>query len=78
MPFFMQLEWKMSAKEVEIIERIPKPEIDHGACSRDEPQPKLSPAIRMTESRYEPRLRTKSSISMATSGPCFATSFGLV
>jgi hypothetical protein len=34
----------MSAKLVEMTQRIPKSSSDHGACSRDEPQPKLSPA----------------------------------
>mmetsp|Transcript_55952 Transcript_55952/g.134096 ORF Transcript_55952/g.134096 Transcript_55952/m.134096 type:complete len:237 (+) Transcript_55952:129-839(+) len=86
MPFFMQLEWKMSAKDELMMQRMPMPLIDHGACSRLEPQPKLSPATRMLVptasrpclSRYSGRLRTKSATSMATpSGPpACATSTG--
>ena len=34
----------MSAKEVEITQRTPKSIRAQGACSREEPQPKLSPA----------------------------------
>ena len=37
----------MSANDVLITARNPKPVSAHGACSRDEPQPKLSPASRI-------------------------------
>ena len=47
MPFLKQLLKKMSAKEVEMTQRMPKSLIAHGACSREEPQPKLSPATRI-------------------------------
>mmetsp|Transcript_48880 Transcript_48880/g.127649 ORF Transcript_48880/g.127649 Transcript_48880/m.127649 type:complete len:380 (+) Transcript_48880:253-1392(+) len=86
MPFFMQFEWKMSANDDEMMARIPIPEMDHGACSRDEPHPKLSPATRIfvptpsrpERSRYSGRLRTKSATSLATLSPDCATSTGLV
>jgi hypothetical protein len=47
MPFLKQLLKKMSAKDVAITQRMPKSSSAHGACSRDEPQPKLSPATRI-------------------------------
>lgn len=47
MPFFAQLLKKMSAKLVEITQRMPKSASAQGACSRDEPQPKLSPHTRI-------------------------------
>jgi len=47
MPFLAQLLKKMSAKLVEITQRIPKSVSAQGACSRDEPQPKLSPTTRI-------------------------------
>ena len=37
----------MSAKEVLITARNPKPRSAQGACSRELPQPKLSPATRI-------------------------------
>jgi hypothetical protein len=37
----------MSAKDGAITQRMPKSSSAHGACSRDEPQPKLSPATRI-------------------------------
>mmetsp|Transcript_4939 Transcript_4939/g.16491 ORF Transcript_4939/g.16491 Transcript_4939/m.16491 type:complete len:211 (+) Transcript_4939:630-1262(+) len=77
MPFFMQLEWKMSAKDEEMMQRIPIPEMDHGACSRDEPHPKFGPATRIHASWYCGWLRTKSSFGRAISGPIVATSTGL-
>ena len=43
-PFFNELPLKMSANEVEMTTRSPQPTSAHGACSREEPQPKLSPA----------------------------------
>jgi hypothetical protein len=51
MPFLKQLLKKMSAKEVEITQRMPKSASAQGACSRDDPQPKLSPATRIWASR---------------------------
>ena len=43
-PFFRQLLRKMSAISVLMTARMPKSSSAHGACSRDEPQPKLRPA----------------------------------
>src|SRR5215468_10355923 len=37
----------MSPNEVEITQRMPKSISAQGACSREEPQPKLSPATRI-------------------------------
>ena len=48
-PFLKQLLKKMSAKLVEIMHFIPKSSKAHGACSREEPQPKLSPATIICE-----------------------------
>jgi hypothetical protein len=42
-PFLRQLPRKMSANEVLMTARKPKPISAHGACSRELPQPKLSP-----------------------------------
>ena len=42
-PFWQQFEWKMSANEGARIARKPYWASAHGACSRDEPQPKFSP-----------------------------------
>lgn len=42
-----QLLWKMSAKLGAMMQRNPYSRSDQGACSREEPQPKFSPAIRM-------------------------------
>mmetsp|Transcript_39097 Transcript_39097/g.127123 ORF Transcript_39097/g.127123 Transcript_39097/m.127123 type:complete len:324 (+) Transcript_39097:673-1644(+) len=67
----------MSAKEGAMRQRIPIPEMDHGACSRDEPHPKFGPATRMHASWYCGWLRTKSSFGRAISGPIVATSTGL-
>jgi hypothetical protein len=43
-PFFNELFLKMSAKLVEMTALNPYCVSAHGACSRDDPQPKLSPA----------------------------------
>eukprot|EP00903_Cladosiphon_okamuranus_P020668 g18978.t1 len=42
---------KISAKDVETTTLMPKSASAQGACSREEPQPKLSPATRMELSR---------------------------
>ena len=42
-PFFSALLRKMSAKPVEMTARMPHAASAHGACSRDEPVPKLAP-----------------------------------
>jgi len=41
----------MSAKDVEITHLMPKSLSAQGACSRDEPQPKLSPATMISAFR---------------------------
>ena len=46
-PFLRRCCWKMSAKLVDRIARTPHAASAHGACSRDEPAPKLSPASRI-------------------------------
>ena len=43
MPFLKQLLKKMSAKLVDIMHLIPKSFKAQGACSLEEPQPKLAP-----------------------------------
>jgi len=48
---------------VAIMHRMPKSRIAHGACSRDDPHPKLSPAIRMHALRYASLFSTKSGFS---------------
>ena len=63
-PLLKQLLLKMSAKLVEITHMIPKSISAHGACSRELPQPKLSPAIRTLAFLYSGRLSTKSLISL--------------
>ena len=47
MPFLKQLLKKMSAKDGAITQRMPKSSSAQGACSRELPQPKFSPAIRI-------------------------------
>jgi hypothetical protein len=39
----------MSANSVLMTARMPKSTSAHGACSREEPQPKLRPATRMLQ-----------------------------
>ena len=59
------------------MQRMPKSLMDHGACSRDEPQPKLSPAMMIfaAPSFQGARLSTKSSRNSAMDGsPVVATS----
>mmetsp|Transcript_1696 Transcript_1696/g.4479 ORF Transcript_1696/g.4479 Transcript_1696/m.4479 type:complete len:431 (+) Transcript_1696:272-1564(+) len=63
MPFLKQLLKKMSAKLGAITQRIPKSSRAQGACSRLEPQPKLSRATRMEAERKAGWLRTKEGIS---------------
>ena len=67
MPFLKQLLKKMSAKEVEMTQRMPMSLMAQGACSREEPQPKLSPATRIFESRHPGLFSTKSSRSEPSS-----------
>ena len=50
-PFWKQLLKKMSAKLVEMTQRTPKSSSAQGACSREEPQPKLSSATMIFASR---------------------------
>ena len=50
-PFLKQLLWKMSAKSGEMTQRTPKSSSAQGACSREEPQPKFSKAIRISAFR---------------------------
>ena len=54
-PFLRLLLRKMSAKLVERIARMPQAVSAHGACSRDEPAPKLSPTSRICAAGH-PRL----------------------
>ena len=61
-PFFMALLRKISAKDVLMTARIPQPVNAQGACSRDEPQPKLSPATRICAPWYSGLLRGKSGL----------------
>jgi hypothetical protein len=51
MPFLKQLLKKMSANDGAMTQRMPKSSSAQGACSRLDPQPKLSPAIRISASR---------------------------
>src|SRR5436309_1884800 len=53
----------MSAKVGAITQRIPKSVSAQGACSRLEPQPKLSPATMILAWRYGPWFSTKSGFS---------------
>ena len=48
MPFLKQLLLKMSAKPGAMTQRMPKSSSAQGACSREEPQPKFSCAIRIS------------------------------
>src|SRR5213080_1718309 len=57
----------MSPNEVEITQVMPKSLSAHGACSREEPQPKLSPATRILALRYADLLSTKSGFSLPSS-----------
>ena len=59
-PFFRALFRKMSANDVERIARIPHAVSAHGACSRDEPVPKLSPTSRICRSSIATRSITNS------------------
>ena len=52
MPFLKQLLKKMSAKEGAMMQRMPKSLSAQGACSRDDPHPKFSPATKMAAERY--------------------------
>ena len=54
-PFFRLLLRKMSAKLVEITARMPQATSAQGACSRDEPVPKLSPTSRIWRSAIASR-----------------------
>ncbi len=60
MPFFVQLPWKMSAKDTATMARMPKSPSAQGACSRLEPQPKFAPETRKPARSKGARLRTKS------------------
>ena len=52
--------WKMSAKEVEITARKPASTRAQGACSREDPQPKLAPATSTCAPLASGRFRRKS------------------
>ena len=67
-PFLRALLLKMSAMRVETTARKPKSWSAQGACSREEPQPKLSPATSTAQPSASGRLRTKSGRG-APSGP---------
>jgi len=59
-PVLKQLALKMSAKLGAIKAPKPASRIAHGACSRDDPQPKLAPATITVAPSCSGRLRTKS------------------
>ena len=61
-PFFNALLPKMSANDVLTTARNPNPVNAHGACSREEPQPKLSPAMRICAPAAPGVLSTKSGL----------------
>ena len=61
-PFLSELFLKISAKDVLMTARMPCARSAHGACSRDEPQPKLFPARRIAAFLYSGRFRTNSSL----------------
>ena len=63
MEFLKQLLKKMSAKEVEIMHLMPKSLMAHGACSRELPQPKLSPATKIEVPFHSGLFKTKSGFS---------------
>jgi hypothetical protein len=63
MAFWKQLLVKISEKLGATMQRIPNSLSAHAAASRDEPQPKLSHAIRIEASRYGTLFRTKSGLS---------------
>mmetsp|Transcript_24428 Transcript_24428/g.67140 ORF Transcript_24428/g.67140 Transcript_24428/m.67140 type:complete len:268 (+) Transcript_24428:521-1324(+) len=67
MPFLKQLLKNMSAKLGAMMQRMPKSLMDHGACSREEPQPKFSMATRTWADLYGSWLRTKSGFSVTPS-----------
>src|SRR5436309_13935016 len=59
-PFLRQLLRKIEANEVLTTARNPKSARAQGACSRDDPQPKLSPATSTQALAASGRLSTKS------------------
>jgi hypothetical protein len=59
MPFLPALEKKMSAKEGAMTARKPYWLMAQAACSREEPQPKLRSARRISAPLYSGLLRTK-------------------
>mmetsp|Transcript_24501 Transcript_24501/g.39256 ORF Transcript_24501/g.39256 Transcript_24501/m.39256 type:complete len:219 (+) Transcript_24501:564-1220(+) len=67
MPFLKQLLKKMSAKLGAMMHRIPKSFRAHGACSRDDPQPKFSKAMSTLADRYGSLFSTKSVFSVTPS-----------
>ena len=67
MPFLKQLLWKMSAKLGAMTQRMPKSSSAQGACSRELPQPKLSPAIRIWALRQGSRFSMNSGCSTSSS-----------
>src|SRR5215212_2619781 len=74
----------MSAKLGAITQRMPKSVNAQGACSRLEPQPKLSPATMILACRYGPWFSTKSGFSepsgrkRISSNKCFASPVRLI
>jgi len=57
----------MSAKLGAMTQRMPKSRSAQGACSRDEPQPKLSPATRIWALRQAGWFKVKSGFSEPSS-----------
>jgi hypothetical protein len=64
MPFLKQLLKKISAKSGAMMQRMPKSSSAQGACSREEPQPKFGPAIRISARRQGSWFRMKSERSL--------------
>ncbi len=62
-PLATQFARKMSAKLGAMMQRMPSCSSAHTAASRDEPQPKFSPATRIDAPWYGLRFRTKSGLS---------------
>ena len=67
MPFCMQLLRKMSAKLGAMIARNPISFNAHGACSRDEPEPKLRPATRTVAPLYRGSFKMNSGFGTPSS-----------
>ncbi len=61
-PTLYELPRKMSANDGAMIARNPRSSSAHGACSRDDPEPKFGPETSTTASEYSGRLRMNSGV----------------